>query len=104
MVLKNVRVYSMHIKKDSVVRIATCIFLLGIIPAVASATTLTVSKTCGTGDTTCFTTIGGAISFANPTTSSDSIVILPGTYSEQTPIVFKDNLPIRGVETSRTVI
>jgi hypothetical protein len=93
----------MHIKK-AVVLIAICIFLSAVAPPVASATILTVSKSCSAGSTTCFTTIGGAISFANPTTSSDSIVILPGTYSEQTPIVFKDNLPIRGVDTSSTVI
>jgi hypothetical protein len=57
----------------------------------------------------CFTTIQSAIEFANtaitgptPTTASYAVIVEPGTYPET--ITLRNNIPIRGRETARTVL
>jgi hypothetical protein len=81
------------------------IFLLSYSGA-AGAATLTVNQTdptCGgTGtSSTCFTSITAAINAAN-ITSTDTIIVEPGTYVET--ITLKDNLPISGRDTARTFL
>lgn len=72
------------------------------LPGVTYATTLTVSKVCSNpSSTTCFTTLTSAINAANITTN-DNIIIEPGTYTES--VTLKNNLPISGTETARTIL
>ena len=71
-------------------------------PGVTQAATLTVSQSCGSAlNVTCFTTLSAAISAASGTTSP-SIVIEPGTYTDSVTLI--DNLPIAGTETARTIL
>ncbi len=101
----------MHITKHHLLGITVFIFLIIAAPGFASAgTLLTVSNTCSaTTPTPCYTTISGAITAANPTTTGDTIQVLPGTYVESITLDAtvnprNDNLPITGIEASRTVI
>jgi hypothetical protein len=82
---------------------ATLTLLCFCIPSVTQAATLTVSKICSSpSSTTCFTTITAAINAAANNTTNDDIIIEPGTYTESITLI--NNLPISGIETTRTIL
>ena len=88
-------------KHDILLSFSVLILLFVSLPGVTLAGTLTVSNSCGAAPN-CFSSISAAISAASNTTSP-SIVIEPGTYTESVTLTV-DNLPISGTETARTIL
>jgi len=105
----------MKSKRSVIAVIAVFLFLVLLSPKTLWAVDLIVNPAdpaCSLNSTPqCFTTIQSAIDFANnavtgptPTTASYAVIVepSPGPYAEA--ITLRNNIPLRGRETARTVL